>query len=201
MRTTTSRGTLAATAIALALLGAACGNTSDGVDDADVPTTRGTVPVSGTPGNPTVVLPTGADICGKLTSDVVGTALDLDITAAVPSDPLADVAPSCAYNYTGRKGAAGTVSVSVLRPLDMVGRTGAEGYKTFVNVNKQLAVGVDYDEVPLIIGRRAVRFTTDDRHLAVADSGNQVIRVEVPRADAAGDDVDALLATVVGIIG
>jgi hypothetical protein len=201
MRTTTSRGTLAATAIALTLLVAACGDKSDDVDDANVPTTRGTVPVSGTPGNPIIVMPTGADICNKLTSDVVGTALGLDITAAVPSDPLADVPPSCAYNYKGRKGGEATVSVSVLRPLDMLGRTGSEGYKTFVNVNKQLAVGNEYDEVPVIVGRRAVRFSTEDRHLAVADTGNQVVRIEVARADAAGDDVDELLATVVGTIG
>ena len=129
-----------------------------------------------------------------------GSTLDLDITEATPSDPSADLPPTCTYAYTGAKDKPATVVVSALRPLDMGGRTGAEGYKWYVEVNTAFAADVDFDQAPVEVGREAVRFTST-AHVGVADTGKQVVQVSVPKADADAAQAEELLVTVVGAIG
>lgn len=198
MRTLTPRGTLAATVIALALVVTACG--SDGGSDAksndDAVTTTTAASSDTTPGNPDTSLPTGEQICTKVPADVVGSTLGLEITKATGSDPGADQPPTCTYTYDG-----GTATLSVLRPLDMNGKAGAEGYKAFVELNKAFAKGAEYDEVPVDVGRQSVRFTGTTTHAVVSDTGTQVVQIVVPKGDASGDQVDTLLTKVVAAIG
>jgi hypothetical protein len=202
MRTHTPRGALAATVLALALVVTACGDDggSDAADETATSTTAA-APVDETvPGNPDTTIPTGEEICAAITDATVGSTLEIDVTGATPSDPGADVAPSCAYAYQGAEGPA-TVTISALRPLDMNGRTGAEGYKAFIAANKAIAAEVDYEEVPVEVGREAVRFTGATTHAAISDTGVHVVQVVVPKDDASGEQVDTLLATVVDAIG
>lgn len=204
MRTNTSRGVLAATVITLALVLAACGG-GDGSDDAssEVRETTTTAASSGstTPGNPDSSLPTGEEICTKVSAELVGTTLDLDITDATPSDPSADLPPACTYAYAGAGGKPATITITALRPLDMGGQTGAEGYKWYVGVNKEFAGDVDVEEVPVEIGRESVRFTSETTHVSISDTGKQVVQVTVPKADADAEQADALLVATVGAIG
>lgn len=204
MRINTPRGALAATVIALALVVSACGS-EGGSDDAsaDAPRTTTTAASSDvtTPGNPDTSLPTGEEICTKVPADTVSSALGLEITKASPSDPSADLAPTCTYAYTGAKGKAGAITVSALRPLDMAGRTGAEGYKLYLQVNKDFSKGVEFDEVAVDVGRESVRFTGPNAHVAISDTGTQVVLVSVPKGDADGEQAEALLVAVVGAIG
>lgn len=201
MRTHTPRGILAATVISLALVVTACGGGSDSDDgaSADDTTTTTVAQNTATPGNPDTSLPSGEQVCTKIPADVVSDKLGLEVTTASPSDPAADQAPTCTYATTGGGGEA--VTVAVLRPLDMNGNAGSEGFKSYVEINKAIAEGVEFDEVQVDVGRQAVRFTGTTTHAAIADTGTQVVSVVVPKDAASGEQVDALLGAVVTAIG
>lgn len=203
MRTNSTRGILAASAIALTLLVAACGSEggSDNASDDTVAPTTAASTESTTPGNPDTSLPTGEEICAGIPADVVASTLDVEVSKATASDPAADLPPTCTYAITDPEGDKTTITVSVLRPLDMLGNAGSEGYKTFVETNKEFAAGLEFEEVTVDVGRQATRFTTDTWHTAVADTGTQVVRVIVPEPEADGEQVDALLIEAVGVIG
>ncbi len=198
------RGTLAAAVIALALVVTACGG-DDSSDKASTDTEQTTVPPASTeptkPGDPDTSVPTAEEICTKVSADVVSSSLGIEVTGAVPTDPLADVVPTCTYSYTGAKGKAGVVTVAALRPLDMGGRTGTEGYKSLVGSIETFFEGQDFETTPVEAGRQSVRFTGADAHATFSDTGRHVLQIVVPKADADPDEADALLAAVIGALG
>lgn len=202
MRTRTSRGVLAAILIVLTVAIAACGD-DGGADNAsdDLVTSTTTATESTIPGDPDTSLPTGEEICTKVSSDLVGTTLDLEVTTATSSDPIADVPPSCTYAFIDSDGNPATVTVSALRPLDMGGRVGSAGYDTYVEANRTFAQAAGYGEAALKIGREAVRFTSPTAYAAISETGKHVVLVSVPTDDADVAQVDALLAAVAGAIG
>lgn len=198
MRTNTSRGLVAATAIALVLVVSACG--SDGGSDkadADKPTTTVATTDSTTAGGSTTAAFTADELCAKITADLVGSALGLDIGDPSSAAASVDAPPTCTYPYQTSAGKDAAVTISVLRPIEMGGKTGAEGYDTYVGINKAIAANVDYEEQPVDAGREAVRFTGEATHAAIADTGTAVVQLSVPVDDAKGEQVDALLIKVV----
>lgn len=204
MRTHTPRGILAAIVIASALVVAACGG-DDGSDevsaDTEQTTTTAASSAATTPGNPDTSLPTAEEICTKVPTDVVSSTLGLEVTKAEPSDPLADKPPTCTYSFIDAEEEPATLTVAVLRPLDMGGRTGAKGYEATVGFLEAYKDEKGFESVPVDVGRQSVRLTAPDSHAMFSDTGKHVVQMLVPSAGVSGEEADALLAAVVGAVG
>jgi len=201
MRNVTGRNTSRVALLAVATLLGACGGdddsagdgTSDEASRASDANGEAGVDAGGLDGSPIEPV-AGTDICSRLATDDVGTALGLEVTAAQPYDTST---PQCAYTYDSASGAASNVTVASMRTDgDLGGRTGDEAFDYVVEVNRGVAGGTDFTEDDLDVGDRAVRFTGDALHLGILATGGHLLTVIVPTGDTDPAAVDQLIGTM-----
>lgn len=153
-----------------------------------LPADTGVPGTSASDGVPLVAF-TAEEICERLTPDVVGAALSLEVTSAEPG--VMDT-PQCSYSYDS-DGVSSNVTIASMRPEDVGNLPATEAFDYVLEINRQVAGDTEVEEVSLDVGDGAVRLSGPSLHLGVLRVGDRVVTVIVPAADADGSGVDELI--------
>lgn len=154
-------------------------------------TARAARPARPRDGSPIVL--TGAQLCAAVPAAAAGDALGLRVEAAEAGDTAT---PQCTYSYANRDGEDSALTLAAARPADIDGRTGLAAFDFMVDLSRELAGPDGVTSVDLPVGDKAVRLSGGGVHTGVVASGGHLLTVTVPARDAAGEQVDTLVAQV-----